>query len=316
MHSPRSCIPPAVLGILALLPTPLQAGESAFQGASLPADPGWQATSGARAATGRSAACALRNPAALVRSDQPDLSTSHLQWANGVAREWVALRGALGTVKIAGDAALLHAPELEGYDASGVALGRFRAGEWTAGLSFARDLTPGWAVGLGVRATQLQDPQESLTGFSGTAGLLSEQGNWTFGLAFSDYGVLSGTHSDSYGTDRRITVGVERDWGSRRLLAVAVERNGDGSVVSRFGGSFAPHPSFELLAGCAWSARDTGDELGAATGVRVALQRLALSYAFQPTAALGATHQIGLELSLQRGPSIWDGIREPIAPTR
>ena len=170
------------MGILTLLSVPARAGENAFQGTSLPADPTWQATSGARAATGRSAACALRNPATLVRSDQPDLSTSHLQWANGVAREWAAIRGRLGTVKLVGDAALLHAPELEGYDATGVALGRFRAGEWTAGLSFAHDLAPGWAVGLGLRTTQLQDPEASLSAFSGSAGLRVEQGSWTAGV--------------------------------------------------------------------------------------------------------------------------------------
>ncbi|MBK8230365.1 MAG: hypothetical protein IT349_03835 [Candidatus Eisenbacteria bacterium] len=304
------------MGILTLLSVPARAGENAFQGTSLPADPTWQATSGARAATGRSAACALRNPATLVRSDQPDLSTSHLQWANGVAREWAAIRGRLGTVKLVGDAALLHAPELEGYDATGVALGRFRAGEWTAGLSFAHDLAPGWAVGLGLRTTQLQDPEASLSAFSGSAGLLVEQGSWTAGVSLSDFGVLTGANAESYGTDRRITLGIERAWGPGQLLAAALERGGDGRLATRLGGSFAPHPSFELLAGCAWSAGDEGGELGAATGLRLALRRVAISYAFQPTASLGATHQIGLELSLQRGPSIWDGIREPIAPAR
>src|SRR5690606_10290985 len=113
----------------------------AFQSRGLAPDPAWQATRGSLAASGSGLTAGLANPAGAFGLERARAAFSHLIWAGDLSREWAALGAPLGSrVGFVIDAALLHGPQLMGYDADGVETGSFRVSEWNAGGSVGTDV--------------------------------------------------------------------------------------------------------------------------------------------------------------------------------
>lgn len=254
---------------------------------------------GARSATGLGLAAALGNPAAVAALDGGQAAFSHLQWAGGLSKQWAGAglplrQGAAITL----DAAVLHGPELQGYDIDGVATVPFQAMEWNAGLHTALPLGKGLAVGLGARLLRLEDPTDPLTAVGFSLGLQSRGVTRTAGIALIDAGGPMQGAQGSYVLPTRWRAGVEQEVAQGRLLIAA---SVDGGIKSAVRGAIGivvrPVALMELMGGLqTGSDGEGGSPVGWATGATVKLVGVAVSSAFRQERTLGATYLIGIRL--------------------
>ena len=286
-------------------PAPARAANpAAFTSRLLAPDPEWQATCGARAATGQVLATALGNPAAIAVLDGGSAACSHLQWAGDLSKEWVATGWSLRhTAALAVDAAVLHGPELPGYRSDGVATVSFQATEWNAGVQTAIPLGENVGVGFGARLFRLEDPTEPLMGVGFSLGLQARSVDRSAGIALTDAGAPLRGAQGSYTLPTRWRAGVEQRVAQGYLLvAAAVEGEIAGAARGALGVAVRPVSSLELMGGFQTGSNvEGGSSVGWSTGATVKLVGLAVSYAFRQEETLGATHLIGIRLDRRSG---------------
>jgi hypothetical protein len=291
------------LAVLVVLSTSARAQEAAFSSRNLAPEPVWQAQQGARAATGDEPANLLGNPAAIAGISGSQCSFSHLSWTGGVSREWACAAAPLpGGLALAADAAVLHTPALQGYDAGGRETGTFRPSEWNAGLTLAASAGGAWALGLGGRIFRLESEGAPLTGLGLSCGVLVSWGSLRAGLAVTDFGPTVQGDGQSYRLPTKYRLGVERTLGgSRYRAAIALQGNGERAPGWAAGFCARPAAWLDLLGGISLAdpSADQGSLLWSC-GFRVRQGGLAVSYAYHPADALGAAHQIGLGYELHR----------------
>ena len=283
------------------------AQDAAFSSSTLAPTPESHALSGARGQTGDDAATGATNPAALAFATEGRLACSHLRWADGLAREWIAVSGSAGGFTLGVDAGILRAPSLPGYDEAGETTGDFRASEWNLGFATARRIGTSTSLGVGIRAHRLSEPGASLGGLGFALGATHTSAAWTCGASVRDLGTVSGENAAAYRLPTRASLGVERAFGRGALLALTCDHEHGGTSV-RFGSVLAPIPSFELMGGTSLRSGTEESTLEWGGGVRVRLSRFSASYAYHAAGDLGATHQIGIELPFTRRDSPWKGI--------
>lgn len=274
-------------------------GPAAFTSHLLAPDPEWQATRGARAATGPGLAAAVGNPAALASLSGGSAACSHLQWAGGLTREWASSGWELdhGTA-LAVDAGILRGPELPGYNDQGDPVSSFRASEWNVGVHGARMLGRGLSAGVGARLFRLEDEVEPLTGAGLSFGMRMRGATRVVGLALTDVGAPLRGRQGAYTLPTRWRAGFEQELSDGGALA-AISFEGDGSSGMRvaFGVVARPTASLELLGGLLAGGSGVEDSpVGWSAGTTVHHGALAVSYAFRSVDALGSTHLIGIRL--------------------
>ncbi len=279
---------------------------AAFNSRLLAPDPEWQAMCGARSVTGLGPAASLGNPAAVAALDGGRAAYTHLQWAGGLSREWA---GAGWPIRhgaaLSLDAAVLHGPELPGYDLDGTATASFQAMEWNAGLHTALPLGKGLAVGFGARLFRLEDPAEPLTSVGFSLGLQARGVSRTAGIALTDAGAPPRGAQGSYTLPTRWRAGVEQEAAQGRLLVAA---SVDGGIKSAARGALGvvvrPVASMELMGGLQTGSNVEGESpVSWATGATVKLVGVAVSFAFRQEGTLGATNMIGIRLDPGRSRS-------------
>ena len=303
----RSLAAVELLVLLALLslPVPLTSAHAgnpaAFTSQLLAPDPEWQAMRGARSATGRGLAASLGNPASIGSLSGDAAACTHLQWAGGLTREWASAGRPIGHGIVAAlDAAVLHGPELPGYDADGNATMPFRASEWSAAAHAAIPIGHGIGIGVGARIFRLEDNTEPLTGTGFSFGIQTRGADRTAGLALTDAGAPMKGPQGVYALPTCWRAGFEQEVaGERLLLAASLENAISGNTHGAVGVIMRPLASLELLGGLLARGSAAGESpVGWSAGVTVHRGPLAVSYAFRQEEALGATHIVGLRLDL------------------
>lgn len=258
--------------------------------------------------TGDAASAWTMNPALLATHPTDRLAVSHLQWANGLAQEWLAIECGARHARIGFAADILHAPELPGYDDSGNPAESIRASEWNGSAGLALAITGELDLGLTTHIHRQTQANAALGGVGLGLGLAFHRSSWTAGIAAGEFGSVSGDNADLYALPSNWTLGVERALGSRATVAVSAERESAGEWAVRCGTVLRPHPSFELAAGGASAITALGTSIDWSAGLRMAVGRVHAAYAFHPAGELGSTHQVGLELPLGGSSSLWQGI--------
>lgn len=286
----------------------------AFQSRGLAPDPAWQATRGSLAASGSGLTAGLANPAGAFGLERARAAFSHLIWAGDLSREWAALGAPLGSrVGFVIDAALLHGPQLMGYDADGVETGSFRVSEWNAGGSVGTDVGRGLSLGAGARVHRLEDPSAPVTGVGLSAGAQWQFGAQSLGVSITDVGSARSSAGD-YDLPTQWRVGLERqatfDWGQGGGYRVGATVLGeDGSTFVAVGAILQPTAWLGLLGGASTNAPDDSESVSWSSGVQVEHQGILAGYALHPAGALGATHQFSITIPLRGDRASW--MREP-----
>ncbi|MCA9729510.1 MAG: hypothetical protein KC729_17620 [Candidatus Eisenbacteria bacterium] len=278
---------------------------TAFQSRDLAPNPEWQATQGALAVSGLGLTAGLANPAG-ARSERASASFSHLLWAGDLSREWAALSVPLGPrFGFVVDAALLHGPQLSGYDDDGAETGSFGVTEWNAGGSVAMEIGAGLGVGVGARVHRLEDLTEPLTGVGISAGARWQTGAQSFGASITDLGSVQSKAEGvpRYDLPTHWRIGAER---TMPLYRVGASLRGDeGATVAGFGFSITPTPWVSFLGGL--SSGDDSEDGGIAwsSGLQVVHQGIEVGYAVHPAGPLGTTHQFSVTVPLRGDRSPW-----------
>ncbi len=302
---------------LSLLPVPIpptdaHAGSpAAFTSHLLAPDPEWQAMRGARAATGPGLAASIGNPAAVASLSGGAGACSHLQWAEGLTREWAGAGWAVGRgLVVAFDAAVLRGPELQGFDADGNSTIPFRASEWSVASHAALPVGRGVEVGIGARHFRLEDEAELLSGTGFSLGIQVHGASRTVGLAVTDVGApMNGPHGE-YALPTFWRAGFEQATaGERMLLAASVEGGASGKPQGALGVVLRPLASLDLLGGLIVRQSAAGESpMGWSAGATVHRGPFSVSYALRQEEALGATHIVGMRVGLH---GLRDASRSP-----
>lgn len=302
-------------GILAAMVFASSASAAnAFRSRDLAPDPAWQATRGSLATTGSGLTAGLANPAGAFGLERAQAAFSHLIWAGDLSREWAALGAPLGSrVGFVVDAALLHGPQLMGYDADGVETGSFRVTEWNAGGSFGTDVGRGLSLGLGARVHRLEDPNEPVTGIGFAAGAQWQLGAQSFGFSITDAGSARAGGTD-YELPTHWRAGVERE---ATLLgagyrAGASVTGGESSTVLALGLILQPTRWVSLMGGFSNDRETDSESILWSSGIQVEHQGILVGYAVHPAGFLGTTHQFSLTVPLRgESASLISGRTEP-----
>lgn len=275
--------------------------EEAFLSRTFPADPAWQATAGAFAATSPRTSALAANPAAAAAVLWPVLSFSHLQWAGDLSREWGALATPISSrFGVGADVGILHGAPLQGYDEAGNPTGTFSPTEWDAGASLAANLGRGISLGIGGRYLRLEDPTEPLSSLGVSMGLRWADESRAFALAVTDLGEAS---DPRYAPPQRVRAGFEQHVSSWVSLGLGASR-GEETQVS-IGAELRPTHWVALLGGLESRSGETADGFGWSTGLAVERSGLRLGYAFVFDETLGDRHQLGIDLPLRSGSGPW-----------
>ena len=283
---------------------------NAFQSRELAPDPAWQATRGSLATSGSGLTAGLANPAGACGLERAQAAFSHLIWAGDLSREWAALGAPLGSrVGFVVDAALLHGPQLMGYDADGVETGQFRVSEWNAGGSIGTDVGRGLGLGLGVRVHRLEDPAAPVTGIGLSAGAQWQIGAQSIGVSITDVGNARADDS-SYELPAQWRVGLEREasfhWGEGAGYRVgATLRGGEGSTILGVGAILQPTAWLGLLGGASTNAESEAESISWSSGLQVQHQGILVGYAVHPVGPLGTTHQFSITVPLRGERTSW-----------
>jgi len=278
-------------------PAAAEAGERIFASRGLAPDPAWHASAGAFGATGSGLGASLGNPATLARTPLPSAAASHLTWAEGITREWLAAGWAVSNrAAMALDAGFLRAPALPGFDADGNAAGEFQPSEWHGGVSFAFAASPAIALGLGARYFRLEDPAAPVGAPALSGGLLWHGATRAAGLALTDAGMRVRGETGRWDLPTAWTAGVEQTVaGGWWTLAAAA--SGTPSGLERLRAAVSARPSHwcELLGGYDLASGAGSSEGGVwSAGAVLASRGMQASYAVQSSETLGLTHQFGL----------------------
>ena len=290
------------LAVLLLAASSPARGEEIFSARLLAPEPTWQATRGAFAAVGIGLAPSLGNPAAFGLSGEGlvRVAVSHLAWSSGVSREWGMLGWRAGRWSGGLDAAMLRSPELPGYTAEGLETESFRPSEWDGGGSVGFRALGALSVGLGGRVLRLEDPDEPVTAWTGSLGMLWQGESRSVGLSVVDLGPAVETSHGSWDPPARWRAGFAQSVFAHAatfglsFAGDAAEGSGDATV----GMIVRPAGRLELLGGFSLVRPEELEGPGWSAGAAWGQGALKVSYGVADDGALGLTHQFGLGLAL------------------
>jgi hypothetical protein len=289
------------------------AATEAFHARNLAPDPAWQATQGSLAATGTGLTAGLANPAGAFGQERAQVAFSHLFWAGDLSREWAALGAPLGSrVGFVVDAALLHGPQLMGYDADGVETGSFRVTEWNAGGSFGTDVGRGLSLGLGARVHRLEDPTDPVTGIGFSTGARWQIGQQSVGVSLTEVGNARSNDLD-YELPTQWRAGIEREaslFGTGYRAGASVTGREDATTFG-LGLVLQPTRWVALLGGVSTNPETDAESVLWSSGIQVQHQGILVGYAVHPTGSLGTTHQFSVAVPLRGERASWISEHQP-----
>ena len=236
------------------------------------------------------------NPAGLAFLMRPEITAMHTQWFQGLNYEFGAFVYPTDHGSFGFSAATLKADDLEKRNADESFQGNFETLDAAYALSYAKNFSPTFSVGLTGRFINQEIDTVSANTWSGDVGLMKKMTRWpmSFGLAVKHFGQKVEFTEDSDPQPLTIVGGTGLNLlGDKILLGLDIKKPRDNDVQFGVGSEWRQklfgETRFALRAGYNTSGTDPDGTTGVSLGGGFGFKQLELDFAWVPFGDLGDT---------------------------